>query len=76
MPFPSEHSARIRNPDEFISDSFRRKNIASGIDIIIGKLKNGSNSMETEAYRFKKSIFTAEEAKNWLKSHNIKYISF
>jgi hypothetical protein len=75
-PYPNEHSARIREPGDFKPDSFRRKNIETGIDIIIGKLKSGDDSMVTQAYRFKADKFTAEEAKKWLKDHKIKYISF
>lgn len=32
--------------------------------------------MEAQAYRFDKNKFTAEEARNWLKKHDIRYISF
>lgn len=32
--------------------------------------------METQAYRFAKNKFTPQEAKSWLKKHDIKYISF
>jgi hypothetical protein len=74
-PYPNEHSARIRNPEDFEKDSFRRKNIETGIDIIIGKLK-GKTTTTTQAYRFKKDKFTADEAKKWLKDHDIKYIKF
>ena len=38
-PYPSEHAARIIEPSKFDSKTFRRKNIAKGIDIIIGELK-------------------------------------
>jgi len=75
-PYPNEHSARIREPEEFKEDSFRRKNIDEGIDIIIGKLKDGDDKMETQAYRFNKENFTADEAKKWLKDHDVEYISF
>lgn len=75
MPYPNEHAARIRDPKDFQQDSFRRKNIETGIDIIIGRLK-GKTTTTTQAYRFKKSKFTAAEAKKWLKDHNIKYMSF
>jgi len=75
MPYPSEHSARIKNPDGFQQDSFRRKNIAPGIDIIIGRLK-GETTTTTQAYRFDKNKFTPEQAKKWLKDHDIKYMSF
>ena len=32
--------------------------------------------MQTQAYRFSKRQFTPEEAKAWLKKHDISYISF
>lgn len=75
MPFPNEHSARIINPDEFQEDSFRRKKIEEGISIIIGKIK-GETKTTTQAYRFNKDVFTAGEAKKWLKDHDIDFISF
>ncbi len=75
MPYLNEHASRIINPNEFEQNSFRRKNIAGGIDIIIGKLK-GKTTMTTQAYRFDAKKFTADQAKKWLKDHKIKYISF
>jgi len=33
MPFPSEHAARVLDPDKFEKDSFRRKNIAPGLTL-------------------------------------------
>jgi len=32
--------------------------------------------MHAQSYRFSKHQFTSEEAKAWLKKHNISYISF
>lgn len=75
MPYAHEHAARIIEPSKFEQDSFRRKNIAEGIDIILGKLK-GEDTMTVQAYRFNADKFTPEEAKKWLKDHDIKYISF
>lgn len=75
MPYSNEHSARIKDPDLFDSNSFRSKDIKPGIRIIIGKLKNGS-SMVTQAYRFSVSKFTAEEAKKWLNDNNVSFIKF
>ena len=76
-PYPNEHAARIRDPEEFQEDSFRRKKLegAEGISIIIGKLK-GEDTMTTQAYRFSIENWTADEAKKWLKDNNIKYKSF
>lgn len=68
-PFPSEHAARVKDPSEFEQGTFRRKNIANGVDIIIGKLK-GSDKTEVQTYRFDKKVFTEEQAKEWLKEHN------
>ena len=75
MPYPSEHAARVKDPALFEDDSFRRKNIAPGVDIIIGKLKD-EESMTTQAYRFDAEKFTPEQAKKWLKDNNVEYISF
>ena len=76
-PYPNEHAARIREPEEFEENSFRRKALEGekGIDIIIGKLK-GEKNTTTQAYRFKIENWTADEAKKWLKDHNIKYKVF
>ena len=75
MPYPHEHAARVEDPSKFDKNSFRRKSIADGISIIIA-MKPGSDSMETQAYRFAKDKFTAEEAKKWLKDHKIEYKEF
>ena len=75
MPYPNEHAARVENPDIFENDSFRRKEIAPGVEIIVGKHLN-ADTTATQAYRFDASKFTAEQAKQWLKDNNVKYISF
>jgi len=74
-PYPNEHSARIRKPDDFQEGSFRSKPITEGVRIIIGRLK-GETKATTQAYRFHVDHFTAEEAKQWLKDHDISYILF
>jgi hypothetical protein len=61
MPYPNEHSCRIREPGEFEDGSFRR--IKSGkLSIIIGKLK-GKPSTTTQAYRYPKDTWSAEAAR-------------
>lgn len=75
MPYPNEHAARVKDPGSFQEDSFRRKEITPGITLILGKLK-GETTMTTQAYRFDKSKFTADEAKKWLKDHDVDYIGF
>lgn len=76
MPYPNEHAARVKNPSLFKEDSFRRKTIDTGVTIIIGKLKDGDDSMVTQAYRFDIDYFTEAKAKKWLKDHDVDYISF
>jgi hypothetical protein len=61
MPFSNEHSCRIKNPDLFEQNSFRR--IKEGrLSIIIGKLK-GQDKTTTQAYRYSTEDWTEEEAK-------------
>jgi hypothetical protein len=77
MPYKSEHTARVKSPDLFVADSFRRKKISDGVIIIIGKLKTDpAGSTVTQTYRFDKKKFSAEQVRKWLKDHNINAISF
>ena len=75
MPYPNEIAARVKSPLSQETGVFARKSIAPGIDIIIQRPKSGG-AMETQSYRFDKNKFTPEEAKDWLKKHDIRYISF
>jgi len=74
MPYPSEHAFRVKSPSAFQADSFRRKEIADGVSIIVGKPKGG-DKMETQTYRFAKDQFTFAEAKKWMEEHDVKHIS-
>ena len=80
----NEIRCRVRDPEQFISDSFRRKNLdgIDGVSVIIGRLKEefvpeGHNprSMVLQAYRFAKKTdqnpdgWTMEKAKEWIKQH-------
>jgi len=71
MPYPNEHSARVKDPGAFEPDSFRRKTLSPGVAAIMGRLK-GETTMTVQAYRFAKAKFTAEQAKAWLKEHDVK----
>jgi hypothetical protein len=75
MPYPNTHSARISEPLPQGSSVFATKQIAPGISIILQRPKSGG-SMHAQSYRFSKHQYTAEEAKAWLKKHDISYISF
>lgn len=79
MPYPNEHSARVKDPADFDQDTFRRTNISDGVDIIVGKLSGKAgpdDPTETQAYRFDSSKFTAKQAKDWLDENDVDYISF
>jgi len=77
MPYPNTHSARVTEPLPQNSAIYATKSIAPGISIILQKPKSDPNaSMKVQSYRFGKHQFTPEEAKAWLKKHNISYISF
>jgi hypothetical protein len=61
MPYPNEHSCRLRQPGEFQPDSFRRiKN--KDLVMIIGRLK-GKDTTTTQAYRYPKADWTEAKAK-------------
>jgi hypothetical protein len=71
MPFPAEHSARLRDPSAFDPKSFRRVNakFGAGIDVIFGKLKGGKGTMVIQTIRFDAKKFTPEQVRTWLKDH-------
>jgi len=76
MPYPNFHSARIREPEEF-ERIVVLETLPNGIMIYGGPLKSDPKGpTKPQAYRFPKDKFTVEEAKSWLKEHNIKYILF
>lgn len=75
MPYPNIHSARVRDPGDFIKNTFSTVPITAGIQLISGKLVKGG-PMTAQAYHFDKKVFTPVQAKAWLKKHNVKYISF
>ena len=78
MPYPNYHAARVRDPADFIEDSFRTKEITTGILLITGKLKadGADGAMKEQGYRFDKDKFTVEQAKAWLRKNDISYIDF
>lgn len=62
MPYPSEHSCRIKDPSLFKKDSFRRIHLAKGLDAIIGRLR-GKTTTTTQSLRYKKAVWDAERAR-------------
>ena len=67
MPYPNEHSCRLRDPGDFEKDSFRR--ITQGkLVIIIAKLK-GKDTTTAQAYRYPKDDWDQDEAKKHCKDN-------
>lgn len=74
-PFENEHACRLRDPADFQDDSFRRtirKHDGKEYSVIMGKLK-GEDTMTEQAYRYKKDIWTASEARAHCKDHKGKF---
>lgn len=66
-PYPNEHACRLRDPDEFQSDSFRR--ISQGkLNIIIGRPK-GKDTTTAQAYRYPKGEWSEDEARSHCREH-------
>lgn len=88
MPYPNEHSARLRNPDDFNSKTFKRGNdgiiygkikVPKTIAVIWAKLKGKDKPRDNpipQALRFPVKYWTVEKAKKWLKDNNVKYQRF
>ena len=75
MPYPSYHSARIHEPDQYPKKRYGKDEFGGGIDVIWGITDAGKT--EVQAIRFDKARFTPEEARAWLKKHpEHKVISF
>jgi ATP-dependent Clp protease protease subunit len=76
MPYPNFHAARIQDPDDFVKIVVLQT-LPNGIMIYGGPLKSDpQGSGKPQAYRFPKDKFTVQQAKEWLKDHDIKYIMF
>ena len=73
MPYPNEHAARLKEPDQYEDWARQNDRFGKGVDAIWG-IKRGKPQLQ--ALRFDKETFTAAEAKKWLKSHNYDPILF
>lgn len=74
MPYPNEHSCRLRPPGQFKDGSFRRysrksKSVGKQHDVIGGRLKT-DNSFKDQAYRYPKGSWDASTARSHCKRHN------
>ena len=74
MPFPNEHSARLKPVNSFVR--IRRSNDEGGpgIDFLFGVREDGGS--EIQAIRFDRTRFTPAEAKKWLVDHDFSPILF
>ncbi|HUX15196.1 MAG TPA: hypothetical protein VMW52_01920 [Phycisphaerae bacterium] len=74
MPYPTEHSARLKDPKRYAR--FRRQNdkFGTGIHAIWGITAAGK--VELQAIRFDAAKFTVARAKAWLQEHGYKPIRF
>lgn len=87
-PFPNEHSARIKNPNLFDSETYRRKKdgtiygkikVPMSAAVIWGKLKEHNKPSDNpfpQSIRFPTDNWTVVQAKAWLKDNNVKYERF
>jgi len=87
-PYPNEHSARIKSPNLFDPDTWKRTEdgtiygkikVPITAAVIWGKLKEHNKPSDNpipQAIRFPTENWTAAQAKAWLKDNNIKYEKF
>ena len=87
-PFENEHSARIKSPNLFDADTFRRKadgtiygklKVPATVAVIWAKFKEQnkpSDQPHPQALRFPTKSWTVAQAKKWLKDNNVKYEKF
>ncbi len=80
VPMVNFHSARVRNPGDFLDDkkAWATITIKPGIELVTAKLKKDGmiGPMTAQAYRFDIDKFTVQQAKEWLKKHKVKAILF
>jgi len=87
-PYENEHSARIKSPNLFDAETFRRKadgtiygkiKVPAAAAVIWGKLKEHNKPADNpipQAIRFPTKDWTVVKAKKWLKDNNVEYERF
>jgi len=71
-PYEAEHACRLRSPDDFQDDSFRRtqrEHDGKKYSVIMGRLK-GETTMTEQAYRYPKDTWAAGQARTHCKGHD------
>lgn len=73
MPYPSEHSYRIRAPDGRRYVRYRSLIIGRGIRIVLG-VRRGRGPLggrtEAQAIRFRRDLWSPAAARRWLRDHD------
>jgi len=72
MPFPQEHSCRLKNPNLFTPGSFRsysRTSDGKKYRVIAGRLK-GETTMTEQGFRYPKDAWTSAQASKHCKDHD------
>ena len=70
MPYPSQHSCRLKDPNLFEEGSIRTLHTKQeGLTLLAGKLKADGKSA-TEGFRYDKKIWSESKAKNHCDSHD------
>lgn len=72
MPFPNEHSCRLRPPEEFEEDSFRRmsrRHEGKRYSVIVGRLKGETTTTE-QAFRYPKDNWAIGQARAHCQDHD------
>lgn len=65
---------RLRDPSDFVSGSYIRKNYDNGIGYVLGKLKGDtSEDYYVQAIRFKKEKWSEMDAAKWWNKHSKKF---
>lgn len=71
-PYPNEHACRLRNPDDFEEGTFRRisrRHDGKKYTVIMGRLE-GEETLTEQAYRYKKDVWEADDAKDHCEDHD------
>lgn len=75
MPYPSEHAARLRDPEDFARIAQLWEN--GGVRCLGGPLKSDpSGPTVPQSIRFDADRFTPAEARKWLADHELSPLSF
>ena len=68
-PYPNEHAARQTDPGKYKRFARQKDKGGDGVDFIFGITADGKT--ELQSIRFDKDKFTPEQARKWLKEHDM-----